>query len=118
MKRNPSTGTFGQNRAKSGKKPENRAKSGKTRKSKKVPCLSRLVSKTTSQDETIPEIPGVDQLDAAPAGSKLHVGNFFSDEVPLLVKRATCVLDRSAIFIAPRVGWPKAIYFKPSEASK
>lgn len=90
-----------------------RAKSGKTRFSKKAPCESRLVSKTTSQEETIPEIPGVAQLDAAPAGSVRYApGDFQSYEAELLAKRASRALDRSAIFIAPRVGWPKAIYWR------
>lgn len=89
-------------------------KSGKTPKPEKVPCLSRLVSKntTTSTDQTIPEIPGVEQLDSVPPGSKEFVAGFQSDEVAILIKRAKNVLDRSDIFIAPRVGWPKSIYWR------
>lgn len=113
------------NRAKSGKIGrgvsavlENRAKSGEDQNPKKVPCFSAVVNKTTTnENETVPEIPGVDQLDAAPAGSRIYVADFFSDEIALLTKRATRVLDRTAIFIAPRVGWPKSIYWK-SEVSK
>lgn len=113
MKRNPSTEIIGQNRAKSGKILDNRAKSGKTEKLEKRPCLAVVVNKpTTSKDETIPEIPGVDQLDEVPAGSRPHATGFFDDEVALLTKRAKCVLDRTAIFIAPRIGWPKGIYWK------
>lgn len=110
-----------ENRAKSGVGVsgigQNRAKSGKTKNPKKGACLSRPVSKsTTNESDLLPEIPGVDQFDDAPAGSRVYVPNFYSDEVALLTKRATRVLDRAAIFIAPRIGWPKSIYWKPEAA--
>lgn len=90
------------------------AKSGTDGFLKKTPCDARLVSKSTSTkpEDTIPEIPGVDQLESAPAGSVIYVANFFDDEAALLVRRAKAVLDRSQIFIAPRIGWPKSIYWK------
>lgn len=94
-------------------------KSGTDDFSKKAPCKTHLVSKTTTKEtpSDISEIPGVEQLEAAPDGSVRYVpGDFYSDEAELIVKRATRALDRSKIFIAPRVGWPKGIYRKPTEA--
>lgn len=93
---------------------ENKAKSGTDIIREKTTCLSAVVNKTaTNETDLLPEIPGVEQLDAAPAGSKVYVADFYSDEVELLTKRATRVLNRAAIFIAPRIGWPKSIYWKP-----
>lgn len=111
-----SKGTFGGNRGKSGKIPRNRGKSGKRTKSKKVPCLSGDVQKTaTNTDELLPEIPGVEQLDAIPEGSKVFCSDFYKDEAAILTRRATNVLDRRSIFIAPKVGWPKGIYWRAAK---
>lgn len=92
------------------------AKSGTDGFSKKAPCESRDVSKSTT-NETQVEIPGVDQLDAAPVGSLRYVpGDFQAYESALLAKRASRALDRTAIFIAPRIGWPKSIYWKGAQS--
>lgn len=89
--------------------------SGKRPKPEKVPCLTLDVPRTeTNSEDLIEEIPGVDQLDEVIPGSKVVVDGFYSDEASLLIKRATRVSDRRAVFIAPRVGWPKGIYRKPS----
>lgn len=105
-------------RGKSGKIGERgavrRGKSGKTGNRQKAPCLSRDVQNTAPANaELLPNIPGVEQLDFIPVGSKLICDGFFADEAALLKQRATGVMDRRTIFVFPRVGWPKGIYRKP-----
>lgn len=62
----------------------------------------------------LPEIDGLEQLDTAPPGSRPFQKRYYRDELESLVKDARALPVRELHVIAPRIGWPKRIYRKPS----
>jgi hypothetical protein len=59
---------------------------------------------TTTTENPIPEIPGIDLLPKAERGARPLAGPFYSDQIELLVRAARKFRDRARpgrIFIAP-----------------
>lgn len=81
--------------------------SGNQKARKKLVVKSaRSMNKTTTSEKSspVPEIPGVDQLDAPETGARPLAGPYYSDEIEALVEMAKTARGRAKqgrIFIAP-----------------